>query len=169
MYTHLPLMSQPPTCPWCHATLNTSATDAPNGQCRACGQLLLTDAATSAGHSDELEGTRIARIVNERRAIARTRGYCIVLLAACAIVALQLLWYAIHAIGTSPIPAIGYAAAAIILIVIATDLRKRVIALGVSLSRSSLTEPTTPPDFTALSDGSQRARNLDNITDDQAN
>lgn len=57
----------------------------------------------------------------------------------------------------------AFIAFAVVCIMLAFFFFKRAIETGRELKRPMLDEPTTPPDFSTLSDGSQHARDLEEI------
>lgn len=136
-------------------------------QCPACGQMLVIDdepdglEPAEPAETDELEEVRIRRIIRDRRAMVRTRGYQIVVLLACVIGAAQLA-LRLYASGKNT-DRLGYAAAIILLVIIGWNFVGRLRASSDRMKRSALPEPTTPPDFTGLSDGSQHLDNLKNF------
>ena len=108
--------------------------------------------------SDELEETNIQLIVRSRRALFRTRGYCIAFLMTCTIGAVQLIERLYQ--GGPAVEMVGYAAALILLMLIAQRFYAKLRETSAKMKESSLSPPTTPPDFDSLSDGSQHGDNL---------
>ena len=115
--------------------------------------------------ADEIEELAIRRIVKERRAMVRTRGYYIVLAVACCVAALQALVLLAKDVligGWNPRLLI-YPAGALAALILAWEMRKRVREVGEQMRSSRMRDPETPPDFTHLSDGSQSLRNLEDF------
>lgn len=141
--------------------------------CPHCGAMIVIDdvdeqqveADTAQANEQELEERRIRQIVRERRALVRTRGWHIVVMLACTVLAAQQLAGLVTAVirGQRGAPQVAQISLALILLVVAWMLRQRVKGLTAELKHSALTEPTTPPDFGPLSDGSQHARNLEDL------
>ena len=133
--------------------------------CPACGEMLVFDdepAETETRElpeSDELEETNIIRIVRARRAQVRTRGYYIAFLLACVIGAVQL-GARLYRGGPAG-EMVGYAAALILLLLIARSFFGKLQETSALLKASALTEPTSPPDFDSLSNGSQHTDKLE--------
>jgi hypothetical protein len=109
--------------------------------------------------SDELDGLRIRRLAAVRKAAYRARSYCIIASVACLVLAIQLGWTAVHR--KSAVPGL----IAIAAVICCVSLLKRSRRLHREATQSSLEIPAIPPDFSTLSDGSQRWKDLDNITD----
>lgn len=136
-------------------------------QCPACGELLVIDDAPPETQvnepleSDELEESNIRRIVRARRALVRTRGYYIAFLLACVIGIVQLSARLYR--GAAQVEMIGYAAALVLLLLIASTFFRRLQATSAKLKESALADPATPPDFDSLSDGSQHTDNLEDF------
>jgi hypothetical protein len=126
---------------------------------------------SDAGSSDELDASRIQKIAKLRRAAIRSRSYCIIALIFCVVAALQLIYAAIHRYKSGVgglttfsffIDAAAFLFAAGYCAVLAGRFHREARLPPPAL-------PDQPPDFSKLSDGSQRARNLDQIIveDDQ--
>jgi hypothetical protein len=136
--------------------------------CPGCGQLLVIAGAEEPrreDRDDEIEAAAIRRIVVERRALLRTRGYYLVLTWACVALAAQMMWMMAHALtnGGWQNWLVIYPAAALFLLVMGRDLWMRARKLGEQVRKSALAEPSLPPDFKDLSDGSQKWNNLDQL------
>ncbi len=155
------------TCLYCGAAVDTDAQGKPPLQCPQCGELLIIDAEEedSQAHEEpevaELEEIKIRRVVRERRALVRTRSYYLVILLACMLFSVQLVVRAVQAGSINQV--IGYIAGATLLLLIARTMVGKFREISARINRSDLQEPTTPPDFTPLSDGSQHARNLEDL------
>jgi hypothetical protein len=113
----------------------------------------------------ELDGLRIRRAIALRRSLYRGRSYAVIAAVACAGVAAQCGWLACgHArVG-------GWTLRPVLLIVLMTCafagsfiLARRAVALSREARESTVPEPEAPPDFSTLSDGSQRVRNLEDV------
>jgi hypothetical protein len=116
-----------------------------------------------ADPSGELSGDTITRIVRGRRAAIRMRTYYLVGAVACLMAALQLTLSAILGIRANPLQATPFLASAVLFGLIARVLIRKVQALGREIRTTTIPEPTRPPDFSSLSDGSQFATNLDKL------
>ena len=133
--------------------------------CPACGEMLVFDdeptetEASELPESDELEESNIIRIVRARRAQVRTRGYYIAFLLACVIGVVQLAARLYQ--GGPAGEMVGYAAALVLLLLIARTFFGKLQETSARLKESALTEPTTPPDFDSLSNGSQHTDKLE--------
>ncbi len=120
--------------------------------------------ATPPAEEQEVEEVRIRRIVRERRAQVRTRSYYLVVVLACAVLAVQLVVRLVPAWRSGNIrEAVGWIAGAVLLLVVAWSLVGRVRELTHEINTSALPTDTPPPSFEGLSDGSQHRRNLEKL------
>jgi hypothetical protein len=109
--------------------------------------------------SDELDGIRIRRFAAVRKAAYRARSHCIIAAVGCLVAAIQLIWSAVER--RAPLCAL-FAVAAMVGTLLFV---RRATKLHHEATETSLVEPTTAPDFSTLSNGSQQASNLENIQD----
>jgi DNA-directed RNA polymerase subunit RPC12/RpoP len=169
----------PVQCPTCGAQLLFDARPT-RGLCTVCGgefELPPDDSqaapegdlatARPPESDDDLDGLRIRQLTQLRRSLYRSRSYMIVVLCGGIVAILQsVILIARQALAEPPDRrTIVYG----VVILIA--------GFGIFWSRRKLSEirreietlqrdaPATNPDFTTLSDGSQRARNLENLHD----
>lgn len=130
------------------------------------GFIVIDDSAQSDGaadESDELDGVRIRQLAQARRAAYRSRSYCLIGSAVAAAAAGQLVYKAIVNVriaGWSIAP-ILYLAIVGPALYLAWRLLCRARKIGQEARASLLVEPTAPPDFGPLSDGSQVWRRLE--------
>ena len=120
--------------------------------------------AGSAG--DELDGFRMRQVVIARRAAIRSRTYMLLGAMLCAVGCAKLITMMIPLVrhgGWSRL-VIGYGIAAALAVVGTLFCLQRAAELNRESKAAVLPEPATPPDFSTLSDGSQHAKNLENIT-----
>ena len=115
--------------------------------------------------SDELDGLRIRQLSALRRATSRQRSYVLIGWVACLVAVIQLLWMTVQHVRMAgwdrrPIAYLMFAAAGLLGSVL---FMRRAREYTRELSRSALTEPEAAPDFSTLSDGSQRVRNLEEM------
>jgi hypothetical protein len=115
---------------------------------------------------EDLHYLRIRQaVLTERRALARTRTWYIVGTAGFAVAAVQMLVLAYKYVYVSGagwrLRPIGYVFAALTAALAAVIWFRRIRAINEDLRRPVLDEPTTPPDFSTLSDGSERWKNLE--------
>lgn len=169
-------MPQPPiNCPSCGREFSPDTAGRQPTLCPHCGALYIIDDVTDPSPDqpapesphDQLQRDhlRIGQIIRIRRSLIRTRGWCITAAIACLVLAAQQIAWLIAALAHAPWTSQQSArlSFAIILVAVAMLLRQRIIHLSSELQRKSLPEPTTPPDFSSLCDGSQHARNLENL------
>ena len=115
---------------------------------------------------EDLHYLRIRQaVLTERRALARTRTWYIVGTAGFAVAAVQMLVLAYKYVYVSGagwrLRPIGYVFAALTASIAAAIWLRQILRINQELRRPVLDEPTTPPDFSTLSDGSERWKNLE--------
>jgi hypothetical protein len=121
-------------------------------------------AGAGADADAELSGLRIRQVTSLRRGAFKARSYCIIGAAACLVAAIQLVVMMIKLarfggikhwamIGGEALLALGSLWGC-------AGLTRRAIAFHRELGKPMLQEPTTPPDFSTLSDGSQQVQAL---------
>ena len=172
------------TCPNCHASV--AVHELPDGglvHCPSCEAQFFAVSEVSDIDRDELdrmEQDRQARerhlgdlhqnkVLLERRALFRGRTYLTLLLGVCLFVALQLSLYSSNRYyhdGYSP-RLLAYGLCVIGCVAVSVAALRKIRRLNAELRRPLLPDPTTPPDFSTLSDGSQlaeeEARNLEKL------
>ena len=119
-------------------------------------------AGTPPAHAAELDGLRIRQLAAERRAIYRQRSYCVIFAAFCAVAAAQLIWSAVRetrVAGWSG-KAMMFAGGALFAAIGAAYIACQALKLHRQAKRPAITDPAESPDFSTLSDGSQRWKNL---------
>jgi hypothetical protein len=160
-------------CPHCQAEVPVEWPAEPFVRCPQCGEeFALPAEATSAelpiqgGRSDELDGQRIRQIIVQRRADIRLRSYFLLGAFGCLGAAITFL----YRIGQRmfyrwPWNWIGalHVAISIAAVFCGGYLLSRAHSLTRELNKPLLPEPTTPPDFSNLGDGSQQAKALDEL------
>ena len=124
-----------------------------------------TERDESAEREEHLDALRIRQATALRRSLYRGRAYAVVGAVACAAAAAQCAWLAYGHIrtlgwGTRPVALLVLMLGAI---VGAAWCARRASALTGEARATVLPQPTTAPDFSTLSDGSQRARNLEDV------
>lgn len=125
---------------------------------------------------DHLDRLKSRQIVALRKAAYRSRGYQLMGAAICLVGAGQCLYY-VYVKSARPDPAVeravaylivlGWLALAAVGIVFGVKLLTKARQMKEAAERSALAEPDTEPDFTPLSDGSQRWKNLEDTRDDR--
>jgi hypothetical protein len=124
--------------------------------------------AEQAEHSEkaELDAMRIRQVSAARRAAIRARSWLLIGVVGCLVGAGQCIWKARELHRREQ----HWGAAAIILMVFAIALfpaaaffARRWLAIGRELAQPLLDEPTTPPDFSTLGDGTQHWKNLEDV------
>jgi hypothetical protein len=109
----------------------------------------------------ELSGMRIRQISSLRRGIARTRSYYLIALAVCIGGVAQLVFLGVESVraGRRSFPVL-YAVMGLILLSICPRLIRRIRQLSVEMRQTAMPPPDAPPDFSSLSDGTQRWESL---------
>lgn len=118
-----------------------------------------------AERDQHLDSLRIRQATVLRRSIYRSRAYAVVAAVACAAASAQCGWLAVRHVRW-----LGWDARAVAFIVLMIGaifgtvfFARRAAALSREAAAAVLPEPDALPDFSTLSDGSQRARNLDEV------
>jgi hypothetical protein len=114
-----------------------------------------------------LNSTRIRQMAALRRSAYRSRSYCLIAIGASVVGCADLIFFAIrrlrHPDLFDVLIAVAYFLAAAGLLFLA----RHFIVLASRFHRESktsiLADPTTPPDFSQLQDGSQIAKNLEDM------
>jgi hypothetical protein len=114
----------------------------------------------------ELDAMRIRQVSAGRRAAIRARSWLLIGVVGCLVGAGQCIWKARELHRREQ----HWGAAAIVLIVVAIALfpaagffARRWLAIGRELAQPLLDEPTTPPDFSTLGDGTQHWKKLEDV------
>lgn len=125
----------------------------------------LKPAESSTSPEAELNGLRIRQVANLRRGAYRSRSWSVIAAVCCLVGAAQLVQMAVHVArhGRVMLP-IGFCLAAAAALLGSGYFIRSAVLLTREIRSSSLSEPSTPPDFSSLSDGSQHWRNLDEIS-----
>ena len=114
----------------------------------------------------ELDGMRIRQLSNARRALIRLRTYVFIGGVLGAVGGVQLIIKTAQRVRHEhawDLRTVGFIAFTGVCFMIAVYFLNRMVEMNRELRRPLLEEPTTPPDFSMLSDGSQHARDLEDI------
>ena len=109
---------------------------------------------------------RVHELARVRRAFIRARSWLVVGMVACVTVAgefIQKTAQALRAQRALTARSALFVASTVIALFVALYFGRRAVAISRELARPLLDEPTTPPDFSTLSDGSQHWKNLDKM------
>jgi mutator protein MutT len=109
--------------------------------------------------TDELDELRIRKIARLSQANMRWRSYCLVGAIACGLGAANLLWRAI--VASRLLPTTLYLLAAIVMVWACFRLLRK--ARELDRRSPAQNTPTSPPDFSTLSDGSHVVKNLEDM------
>ncbi|HEY1923295.1 MAG TPA: hypothetical protein VGG44_11145 [Tepidisphaeraceae bacterium] len=115
-----------------------------------------------------LNSTRIRQMAALRRSAYRTRSYCLIAIGACIVGSADLIYYGIQRLShqSSAIAiliAIAYFLSAAALLILARYFTRLATNFHKEAKKTILEDPTTPPDFSQLQDGSQIAKNLEDM------
>jgi hypothetical protein len=114
----------------------------------------------------ELDALRIRQVSTARRAAIRVRTYLLVGVITCAAGVAQLVVQTVKHVRHEKrfdVWAIVYVVGAIAILAAAIYFLSRWRAMGRELAQPVLEEPTTPPDFSTLSDGAEPWKNLEDV------
>jgi hypothetical protein len=114
---------------------------------------------------DELSELRIRNVSNLRRGAYRSRSWLIIALAVCAVAAVKLILITVVAVRHRwYVAAIGDGLSVVAAVILVTILVPKIAALTREIRGSRLQPPTDVPDFSNLGDGSQRWKDLDELS-----
>jgi ABC-type nickel/cobalt efflux system permease component RcnA len=127
---------------------------------------IIDDQPESVEPEPELDGQRIRQLAALRRGAIRARSWCLITAGVCLVGAIQLVIFSVQLIRAPGsawlrIPCYLMVAAAGLWLTVYFLRRARVLKR--EIGRSALGQPETSPDFSQLSDGSQRWKNLEDI------
>jgi len=117
---------------------------------------------------DHLNSTRIRQMAALRRAAYRSRSYCLIAIGGCIVGAAEFIFDAIRRLREHPglsgiVIAIAYFLAAAVLIVLTRFFVRLAARFHRESKESILSQPTAPPEFSQLQDGSQVVKNLEDM------
>jgi hypothetical protein len=119
----------------------------------------------SDDRSAELDGLKIRQLATLRRAAYRSRSHAVIAMVVCVVAVGQagvLLVQHLRQIGVGPrVPV--YIAFIVAGAYGAIYFMRRALALHREATQTRVENPTSPPDFSTLSDGSQRWKNLEEL------
>jgi hypothetical protein len=150
-------------CPACDAEVVVPASDGSTEIPLEYADPKLREAEEQS--ESELDGLRMRQIVTAKRAAIRSRTYMLLGAMLCAVGCAKLITLIVPHVrreGWTRL-AMGYVIFAGLAVVGAVYCLKRAGELNRESKATPIPEPATPPDFSTLSDGSQQARNLEEI------
>jgi hypothetical protein len=114
---------------------------------------------------DELDGLRIRQLSALRRSAYRSRSHAFIAMCVCAVAVVQASVLLVQYLrefgfGWRPLVYLGFIVAGAFGV---TFFLRRTTSLHKLAKQSMIAPPTTPPDFSTLSDGTQRWKNLEEI------
>ncbi len=162
-------------CPHCNQPFVLPAAGQQLAVAQVRGQEeFVTDDTPAPHNDDDLDGSRIRRVAMLKRTAYRSRSYCVIIAIGCLAGAGQCIWNVVTAIR---FPAAGTATAYGVIglwmaatagcIYLGNRFYRRAGKYAREAEATSLSEPAAPPDFTALSDGSQRWKNLERLDEEE--
>lgn len=123
-------------------------------------------AAAAEDREQEIDGNKIRQLSAMRRGAIRARSWCLIVVVVCLVGAVELViktienvWHA-RRWGLRPTGFILFAIAGVI---IAVYFFRRARELKREIDKPALQDPSKPPDFSTLSDGSQRWKHLEDM------
>ncbi len=131
--------------------------------CSAGAQPFVVDDGNSTEERDDLDGVKIRQLASVRRAAFRSRSYCVVGAMFCLVASGQLIFKAVMHLrsGDNLRLALFYLVIVPLCWSVAYRFYGRAQKFYQEATQSALAEPETPPDFSSLSDGSQRWKSLE--------
>jgi hypothetical protein len=172
------------TCPHCSATVTIDPNQrGPFVICPGCGNEFAISTAPEeddpeararaedelASRERELDAMRIRQLSTGRRAAIRAQGYLMVGLCGCLGGLLLIVLDAVkhvHATGAARLSAFLILRSIVGVVGTiwgAVYFFRRWRSIAAELRKSALVEPTTPPDFSSLSDGTQQVKHLEDV------
>jgi hypothetical protein len=150
-------------CPYCNAQFFASH-DVANQE--VVDDTPLPDTQTEDARQDELNATKIRQLTALRRGAIRARSWCLITIVVCVVGSIQLLiktgefvWHE-HRWGIRPSL---FVIAVAFLLGVARFFLGRAREFKREIDKPALEDPTQPPDFSTLSDGSQHWKNLEEL------
>ncbi len=171
-------------CPACNYTITTAESPEESlTYCPACGADLEAVRAEAdfqreqalrieverRQRDQQLNEVRIKQVLTERRSLFRTRSYFVVLGTAALVIAIQIAIYSVYRLqhGGFSFRVGAYIAAFLPLLLLMRFCWRKIRQYNLELATPLLPEPAADPDFSTLSDGTQRldsaAENLDRL------
>jgi len=166
-----------PACPDCGGPGVQAATAMSNiARCQECGREFFAEngpvdpdesepKTPSGGIESEFDRIRIRQLSSMRRAIYRSRSHVLIASSVCVAAAAQCVYLAVRGVQAG-----GWSLAPVLLLlpvlpalIGAGFFARRAMAFHREARLTAQADPATPPDFSTLADGSQRASNLENI------
>jgi hypothetical protein len=167
------------TCPHCEQNvLIESVSDEPEMICPHCGNAFVVPHSEFGGLDDhdgnpeeqrreaELDMMRIRQLTTARRAAIRARTYLLVGCLIFATAAINLIIKTVQRVRYEKVwdaRTFSFIAFSAACFMIAYYFMSRMLEISKELGRSAIEEPATPPDFSTLSDGTQTARDLEDV------
>ena len=117
---------------------------------------------------EELDGLKIRQLIALRRGAIRARSWCLIAAAVCVVAAIQLIVKTVQNVRHTQswgLRATGFTLFAVGGLMVAGIFLRRAAELKREIDQPTQPAPSKPPEFEALSDGSQRWKNLEDLTD----
>jgi hypothetical protein len=127
---------------------------------------IIDDQPESVEPEPELDGQRIRQLAALRRGTIRARSWCLIAAGVCLVGAIQLVIFSVqllHAGGSWGLRVGCYLVAAVGGVWLMVFFLRRARVLKKEIQKSALGQPESLPDFSQLSDGSQRWKNLEEL------
>ncbi len=143
-------------CPHCNGSILIPSAD---------GSIEALDDAAPRGGKDELNVVRIQQLAAARRAAYRARSHCVVGAIICCVGVLQVAWSGFNLVRENGwgMLATSYTLFAVIGAWGAVFFTRKAADLGREARAPTVAETTSSPDFSTLSDGNDRWKNLEDV------
>ena len=168
------------TCPYCGHEVAVEYRMGQMPRCPGCGEAFVIDDETDDSvdklvKDAELSSLHIMQLARQRRSLIRSRSYMLILTIASLVMAIQLVvsmlrlalrpasWQPVDRTRSMMFMAL-LAAWFVISLVLLGWFGRKASELKKQIFHSDLPEPTTPPDYSSLCDGSQHVRALEQMT-----
>jgi hypothetical protein len=116
---------------------------------------------SSMSSPDHLDSGRIRKMAALRRAVIRTRSYCLIAVGGCVVGSAELVFDGIRR--WPRLVTWLYWLCAVGLLAVGIHFARMAVRYHRETKQSAIPDSTTPPDFSHLQDGSQFAKNLEDI------
>jgi hypothetical protein len=160
-------------CPNCDGEIDAPAMESACPHCGADLMVIVDDtreqeAPPTPQRDEELDGLKIRQLIALRRGAIRARSWCLIAAAVCVVAAIQLIIKTVRNVRHMQswgLRATGFTLFAVGALMVAGIFLRRAAELKREIEQPTQSAPSAPPDFEALSDGSRRWKNLEDLTD----
>ena len=159
-------------CPSCEGVVSDPAGDGFGGMvCTRCGAVFSVpeeeeEVREVVGEGGQLSAARVRALSARKRSLIRTRTYVVVGMVVCAVAGVALVikgGQGVAAMGTVGLRQMALAGAGLLCLAGARYFLGLAGRYAAEIDATALAEPTTPPNFSGLSNGEQRWTNLERV------